>query len=276
MVVDIVVVDDQDQDHLADLSSAVCSSSVCYWISLSFVASLLWWSVYSSLLLWLSNPYGADQNIPKCCWVFRRLCWNDQTPLVEISIFLSVVTMIKPPSQLILSFSTTLLWLSKPACAADQYVPLCFFVWWSQPVSWLLISIFPNVLEFFNISVVMIKPPCCWSVYSQMFWSFSTSLLWWSNPPAADQYARQPPLIQLPMEKSADSQWPEQPTTLTSKSLVITIIIIVIIIIIMLIIGQGREGLGRGMRGWRELGRSRFPLSTFTFHLVTSFHFFHF
>ena len=50
-----------------------------------------------------------------------------------------------------------------------------------------------------------------------------------SRSPSSDQYARQPPLIQLPMEKSADSQWPEQTTTLTSWSIIIIVIVIIII-----------------------------------------------
>ena len=55
--------------------------------------------------------------------------------------------------------------------------------------------------------------------------------------PEVDQYARQPPLFHLPMEKSADSQWPEQPTTtLTSKNIVIIIIVTVTITLAIVII----------------------------------------
>ena len=69
-----------------------------------------------------------------------------------------------------------------------------------------------------------------------------------SRSPRSDQYARQPPLIQLPMEKSADSQWPEQTTTLTSWSI---IVIVIAIIIITSIVRSNDEPLqGMGERGW--------------------------
>ena len=77
-----------------------------------------------------------------------------------------------------------------------------------------------------------------------------------SRSPRSDQYARQPPLIQLPMEKSADSQWPEQTTTLTSWSIIVIAIAIISIItsitsIIVILIESNDEPLqGMGERGW--------------------------
>ena len=75
-----------------------------------------------------------------------------------------------------------------------------------------------------------------------------------SSSPPADQYAaRQPPLIQLPMEKSADSQWPEQTTTLTSWSIIVIVIAIIVIItstIVILMKSNDEPLQGMGERGW--------------------------
>ena len=110
---------------------------------------------------------------------------------------------------------------------------------------------------------------CLASLYFNIFVLISRS-------PRSDQYARQPPLIQLPMEKSADSQWPEQTTTLTSWS-----IIVIAIIIITSIdqkqwwtpAGHGRAGVGRGEIEWRELAKTRWHFCNtfkFDFHLTVS------
>ena len=74
-----------------------------------------------------------------------------------------------------------------------------------------------------------------------------------SRSPRSDQYARQPPLIQLPMEKSADSQWPEQTTTLTSWSIIVIVIAIIVIItstIVILMKSNDEPLQGMGERGW--------------------------
>ena len=71
-----------------------------------------------------------------------------------------------------------------------------------------------------------------------------------SRSPRSDQYARQPPLIQLPMEKSADSQWPEQTTTLTSWSIIVIVIIIITSLIVVLIRSNDEPLQGMGERGW--------------------------
>ena len=86
---------------------------------------------------------------------------------------------------------------------------------------------------------------CLASLYFNIFVLISRS-------PRSDQYARQPPLIQLPMEKSADSQWPEQTTTLTSWSIIVIVIAFMIItsIIVILMKSNDEPLQGMGERGW--------------------------
>ena len=84
---------------------------------------------------------------------------------------------------------------------------------------------------------------CLASLYFNIFVLISRS-------PRSDQYARQPPLIQLPMEKSADSQWPEQTTTLTSWSIIVIVIIIITSLIVVLIRSNDEPLQGMGERGW--------------------------